>query len=71
MSETGRKTKRITYNLERGRLYLGKDRGNVDMNEMIRQINSPKVQEMVKTKTLYGYNGHEIRKRYGRIRLIQ
>ncbi|MEG2724072.1 MAG: hypothetical protein RR944_15405, partial [Acinetobacter sp.] len=66
MSETGRKTKRITYNLhERGRSHLGKDRSNVDMNEMIRQINSPQVQEMVKTGTLYGYNGHEIRKRYG------
>lgn len=57
MSETGRKTKRITYNLhERGRSHLGKDRSNVDMNEMIRQINSPQVQEMVKTGTLYGYS---------------
>ena len=62
----GRKTKRITFNLhERGRQFLGKDRSNVDMNEMIKQINSPQVQEMVKTGTLYGYNGHEIRKRYG------
>ncbi|OJU92394.1 MAG: hypothetical protein BGO19_14045 [Acinetobacter sp. 38-8] len=66
MSETGRKTKRITFNLhERGRKHSGKDRSNVDMNEMIRQINSPQVQEMVKTGTLYGFNGHEIRKRYG------
>ena len=62
----GRKTKRITFNLhERGRQFLGKDRSNVDMNEMIKQINSPQVQEMAKTGTLYGYNGHEIRKRYG------
>lgn len=62
----GRKTKRITFNLhERGRQFLGKDRSNVDMSEMIKQINSPQVQEMVKTGTLYGYNGHEIRKRYG------
>ena len=62
----GRKTKRITFNLhERGRQFLGKDRSNVDMNEMIKQINSPQIQEMAKTGTLYGYNGHEIRKRYG------
>lgn len=66
MSDKGRKTKRITFNLhDRGRQFLGKDRSNVDMNEMIKQINSPQVQEMVKTGTLYGYNGHEIRKRYG------
>lgn len=66
MSDKGRKTKRITFNLhERGRQFLGKDRSNVDMSEMIKQINSPQVQEMVKTGTLYGYNGHEIRKRYG------
>ncbi|AYA01698.1 hypothetical protein BEN74_01555 [Acinetobacter sp. WCHAc010034] len=54
MSETGRKTKRIKFNLfERGRKHSGRDRANVDMKEMI------------KTGTLYGYNGHEIRRRYG------
>lgn len=66
MSETGRKTKRIKFNLfERGRKHSGRDRANVDMKEMINQINHPKVQEMIKTGTLYGYNGHEIRRRYG------
>jgi len=35
------------------------------MKEMINQINHPKVQEMIKSVTMYGYNGHEIRRRYG------
>lgn len=62
----GRKTKRITYNLyDRGRLHSGKDRSNVDMKEMIARINDPTVQEMIKSGTFFGYNGHEIRKRYG------
>lgn len=66
MSETGRKTKRITYNLyDRGRSHSGKDRSNVDMKEMINRINDPTVQDMIKSGTFYGYNGHEIRRRYG------
>lgn len=31
---------------------------------MINQINHPRV-KVVKSGTLYGYNGHEIRRRYG------
>ena len=66
MADTARKTKKIKYNLfERGRQHSGKNRANVDMKEMINQINHPRVQEMIKTGTLYGYNGHEIRRRYG------
>jgi len=41
------------------------------MKEMINQINHPKVQEMIKSGTMYGYNGHEIRRRYGSFRLNQ
>ena len=66
MADTARKTKKIKYNLfERGRQHSGKNRANVDMKEMINQINHPRVQEMIKSGTLYGYNGHEIRRRYG------
>ena len=66
MADTARKTKKITYNLfERGRQHSGKNRANVDMKEMINQINHPRVQEMIKSGTMYGYNGHEIRRRYG------
>ena len=66
MADTARKTKKIQYNLfERGRQHSGKNRANVDMKEMINQINHPRVQEMIKSGTLYGYNGHEIRRRYG------
>ncbi|NNP70402.1 hypothetical protein [Acinetobacter sp. Ac_5812] len=62
----GRKTKRITYNLyDRGRLHSGKDRSNVDMKAMIAQINDPSVQDMIKSGTFWGYNGHEIRRRFG------
>ncbi|RSN83361.1 hypothetical protein EA770_07140 [Acinetobacter baumannii] len=62
----GRKTKKITYNLyERGRMHSGKDRSNVDMKEMIKRINDPLVQDMIKSGTFFGYNGHEIRQRYG------
>lgn len=63
---TGRKTKRITYNLhDRGRLHSGKDRSNVDMKAMIDRINDPTVQDMIKSGTFWGYNGHEIRRRFG------
>ncbi|MDM1021602.1 hypothetical protein QSV37_15005 [Acinetobacter sp. VNK23] len=66
MSDKGRKTKRITFNLfDRGRMFTGKDRSNVNMKSMIKLFNSPQVQEMIKTGTFYGYNGHEIRQRYG------
>ena len=66
MAATAWKTKKIKYNLfERGRQHSGKNHVNVDMKEMINQINHPKVQEMIKSVTMYGYNGHEIRRRYG------
>ena len=68
MADTARKTKKIKYNLfERGRQHSGKNRANVDMKEMINQINHPKVQEMIKSGTLYSYNGHDIRRRYGTV----
>ncbi|WOE40069.1 hypothetical protein [Acinetobacter chinensis] len=62
----GRKTKRLKFNLfERGRKHSGVDRSNVDMKSMINLINAPDIQEHVKAGTLRGYNGHEIRQRYG------
>ncbi len=62
----GRKTKRITYSLnDRGRTHTGNDRSNVDVKAMIEAINSPKVQELVKTGSMLGYYGHQIRQRYG------
>ncbi|BCU64863.1 hypothetical protein [Acinetobacter bouvetii] len=52
MADTARKTRKIKYNLfEHGRLHSGRNRANVDMKEMINQINSPKVQEMIKIGT--------------------
>lgn len=62
----GRTTAVLKYNLfDRGRKYNGIDRSNVDMKKMIEIMNSPAVQELVKTNSLYGYCGHDIRKRYG------
>ncbi|WP_026470350.1 hypothetical protein [Alkanindiges illinoisensis] len=62
----GRKTKPITYNLhDRGWKHNGPDRSNVDMQSMIRLINSSGVQELVDEGKLWGYCGHNIRQRYG------
>lgn len=61
-----RKTKALTYSLkDRGRTFTGQDRSNVDLPTMIAKINSNEVQEMVKTKSLIGYYGHQIRQRFG------
>lgn len=61
-------TKTLTYNLkDRGRLYGGKDRSNVDMKAMIRKINSPEIQEQVDSGFLNGFCGHQIRQRWGMI----
>jgi hypothetical protein len=63
---TGRKTKLIKYNIkDRGRLHNGQDRSNVNFDSMINKINSPQVQELVASGDLYGYYGHDIRKRFG------
>ncbi|WP_230656878.1 hypothetical protein [Psychrobacter sp. I-STPA10] len=60
------KTKIITYNLaDRGRKYNGVDRSDLDIRSMVNQINSPATQELVESGDLYGYNGHEIRARFG------
>lgn len=62
----GRTTAVLKYNLfDRGRKHNGIDRANVDMQKMIEIINSPAVQELVETNSLYGYCGHDIRKRFG------
>lgn len=61
-------TKPIKYNLnDRGRQHTGKDRSNVDVQGMINKINSPLIQEQVKSGTLNGFCGHQIRQRYGMI----
>lgn len=63
---SGNKTSVITYNLsDRGRQYNGADRSDVDIKSWIDQINSPKVQELVNSGDLFGFNGHEIRARFG------
>ena len=63
---TGRKTKAITFDIkDRGRTYTGQDRSNVDVKSMIDKINSKETQEMVKTGSLIGYWGHQIRQRFG------
>lgn len=60
------KTKEITYNLyERGRKYTGIDRNNMNVPLLVKMINSPAVQEMVKLGQLHGYYGHQIRALYG------
>lgn len=61
-------TKTLTYNLnDRGRLYGGQDRSNVDMKAMINKINSPEIQEQVDAGFLNGFCGHQIRQRWGMI----
>ncbi|MCH2003644.1 MULTISPECIES: hypothetical protein [Acinetobacter] len=61
-------TKTLTYNLnDRGRLYGGQDRSNVDMKAMINKINSPEIQEQVDSGFLNGFCGHQIRQRWGMI----
>ena len=63
---TGRKTEKITFNLrDRGRKYTGQDRSNVDIQAWINTINSPESQEMISTRSLFGYYGHFIRHKWG------
>lgn len=63
---SGRKTAPITYNLrDRGRKVTGVSRDNVNIPAMVKLINSPQVQELVKTSSLLGYYGHQIRARFG------
>lgn len=63
-----RTTKAITYNLnDRGRQHTGKDRSNVDVQSMIKTINSGAIQEQVNSGTFTGFCGHQIRQRYGMI----
>jgi hypothetical protein len=60
------RTKVITYNLaDRGRQHNGVDRSDMDIRSMINQINSAATQELVQSGDLFGYNGHEIRARFG------
>lgn len=68
MSLKSRITKSISYNLnDRGRQHSGKDRSNVDVQGMIRKINSPHTQEQVESGSFNGFYGHQIRQRYGMI----
>ncbi|TPT82704.1 hypothetical protein [Acinetobacter baumannii] len=67
-SMASRITKTLTYNLaNRGRKYGGKDRSNVDIQGMIRKINSPEVQEQVDAGFMNGFCGHQIRQRWGMV----
>lgn len=60
------RTRVITYNLaDRGRQHNGVDRSGLDIRSMVNQINSPATQELVQSGDLFGYNGHEIRARFG------
>jgi len=63
---TGRKTRKITFNLkDRGRQYTGQNRDNVDYQKWIDLINSPATQEMINTGSMLGYYGHQIRIAWG------
>ncbi|MDO5769902.1 MAG: hypothetical protein Q4P13_10380 [Psychrobacter sp.] len=60
------RTKVIEYNLaDRGRKHNGVDRNDLDIRSMVNVINSDAVQELVSSGDLFGYNGHEIRARFG------
>lgn len=62
----GRKTRPITFNIkDRGRIYTGVDRKNVNYEAWIQLINSPATQELVKTGSMLGYYGHQLRMLYG------
>lgn len=59
-------TEEIKYNLnDRQREHTGQDRSNLDVAAMVKIINSNEVQEMVKKGDLLGFNGHQIRQRFG------
>ncbi len=67
-SMASRITKTLTYNLaNRGRVHGGKDRSNVDIQGMIRKINSAEVQEQVDAGFMNGFCGHQIRQRWGMV----
>lgn len=62
----GRITKAITFNLaDRGRKESGQDRSNLSIPDFINMINSPGVQEFVKSRQLMGFCGHQVRQLYG------
>lgn len=59
-------TEEIKYNLnDRQREHTGQDRSDLDIDAMVKMINSPEVQEMVRKGDLLGFPGHDIRKRFG------
>lgn len=59
-------TKEIKYNLkDRQREHTGQDRSDLDVDAMVRIINSPEVQEMVAKGDMLGFPGHQIRQRFG------
>ena len=61
-----KKTKLLSFNLkERGRQHTGQDRSNLDVQAMVKRINGADVQELVKTNSLIGFYGHQIRQRHG------
>lgn len=56
------KLPRIKYNVkDRGRKFLGQER-NFDIKKLCDSINGGKCQEKVRTRALYGYYGHGVRK---------
>ncbi|MEY2864567.1 MAG: hypothetical protein RLY58_2274 [Pseudomonadota bacterium] len=68
MSTKARKTKLIKYNIkERGYKHNGQSRNNVDVQSMVDRINGAQTQELVDKGVLYGYYGHDIRKRFGMV----
>lgn len=63
---TGRRTREIKFNInDRGRLFTGVDRGNVNSQAWIDLINSPQTQEMIATGSMLGYYGHQVRILFG------
>lgn len=68
MGTKARKTKLIKYNIkERGYKHNGQNRNNVDVQSMVDRINGAQTQELVDKGILYGYYGHDIRKRFGMV----
>lgn len=66
MSNTSRKTAKITYSVkERGYQFNGANRDDVDIPSLVKLINSPKTQELVQSGNILGYYGHQVRELYG------
>lgn len=61
-----RKTAKITYSVkERGYQFNGQNRDDIDVQAMVKFINSPKTQELITKGNILGYYGHQVRELYG------